>query len=67
MPKTFATSSAEYERGRFWPAPLIQINPNYQLDKSVQQLAASGMLHPVTGEIFRVNKDPAKGTSKSFS
>lgn len=52
---------AEYARGRFWPAPLIQLNANFQLGKTVQELAAEGMLHPVASEIFRVGKDPSRG------
>ncbi len=46
----------EYEVGRYWPEPLIQINPNYQRKSSVQQLAADGILHPECGNIFKVGK-----------
>ena len=26
----------EYDRGRYWPEPLIQINPNYKRQGTVQ-------------------------------
>ncbi|MBS7326492.1 MAG: hypothetical protein KIG85_07755 [Thiopseudomonas sp.] len=46
----------EYNAGRYWPQPLIQINPNYRRDASVQQLAGNGTLHPLCDEIFRTGK-----------
>jgi Lhr-like helicase len=47
----------QYAAGRYWPEPLIQINPNYQRKGSVQQLAADGVLHPLCAEIFQVSKE----------
>lgn len=46
----------QYSAGRYWPEPLIQINPNYQRKASVQALAAEGLLHPLCAEIFKVGK-----------
>lgn len=46
----------EYDAERYWPQPLIQINPNYRRDTTVQQLSADGTLHPLCGEIFRTGK-----------
>ena len=34
----------EYGSGRYWREPLIQINPNYEKDKTVDELAAAGVL-----------------------
>lgn len=48
---------AEYAKGRYWPEPLIQINPNYKRAQSIDQLVAEGLLHPKTAEIFRVGND----------
>jgi ATP-dependent helicase YprA (DUF1998 family) len=48
---------AEYAKGRYWPEPLIQINPNYKRAQSIDQLVAEGLLHPKTAEIFRVGPD----------
>ena len=51
---------AEYEQGRYWPDPLIQINPNYSRKQTVQQLAAVGTLHPACAALFKAKK--AEGT-----
>lgn len=48
---------SEYENGRYWPEPLIQINPNYKPGSTVLELADQGVLHPVTAKIFQVGKD----------
>ena len=48
---------AEYAKGRYWPEPLIQINPNYKRAQTIDQLVAEGLLHPKTAEIFRVGND----------
>lgn len=47
---------SEYEAGRYWPEPLIQINPNYKRSETVQELTASGALHPACSELFKVGK-----------
>lgn len=53
---------AEVERayggGRYWPEPLIQINPNYQRAANVHQLMAEGILHPGCDTLFRVGQTP---------
>ncbi len=46
----------QYAAGRYWPEPLIQINPNYQRKGTVQQLAQEGVLHPLCADIFQVGK-----------
>jgi ATP-dependent helicase YprA (DUF1998 family) len=46
----------EYSEERFWPAPLIQLNPTFVPGRSVQELVAQGSLHPESGRIFRVGK-----------
>jgi superfamily II DNA/RNA helicase len=47
-----------YAEGRFWPEPLIQINPSYRRSKTVAELVASGMLQPECAEIFRADGEP---------
>ena len=44
----------EYASGRFWPEPLIQINPRYSLGRTTASMAASGELHPVTAKHFSI-------------
>ncbi|HBA85730.1 MAG TPA: DEAD/DEAH box helicase [Verrucomicrobia bacterium] len=47
----------EHARHRYWPEPLIQINPNYQRKQTVQELAGlAGPLHPICGEVFMAGK-----------
>ena len=46
----------QYDEGRYWPEPLIQINPNYQRKSSVQQLSNENVLHSACSRIFQVGK-----------
>ena len=46
----------QYQDGRYWPEPLVQINPNYQRKGTVQTLAAEGVLHRVCADVFQVGK-----------
>ncbi len=49
-----AQVEAIYAQDRYWPEPLLQLNPNYQPGKSVEELVAAKLLHPRCAEIFRV-------------
>jgi Lhr-like helicase len=49
---------AIYATGRFWPEPLISINPHYERDVSVAELVVEGQLHTNTATIFRVDSKP---------
>lgn len=53
---------AIYEQGKFWPAPLITINPRFFPGKSVEELAASGDILPELAAIFAVgpNRSPIR-------
>lgn len=44
---------AGYAERRFWPAPLLQINPHYKDSGSLKALVGEPGLHPSTAEIFR--------------
>ncbi|WON72909.1 DEAD/DEAH box helicase [Nitrosospira sp. Is2] len=46
----------QYADGRYWPEPLVQINPNYQRKGTVQELVAEGVLHRACAELFQVGK-----------
>ncbi|MBB3192477.1 DEAD/DEAH box helicase [Halomonas cerina] len=48
---------SEYDGGRYWPSPLIQINPSYVTEGTVESLASQGILSPVTADIFRFGKN----------
>ena len=49
-----------YATNRFWPEPLISINPHFEQGASVEQLAREGSLHPDTAHIFRVDGQPIR-------
>ncbi|HLU24771.1 MAG TPA: DEAD/DEAH box helicase [Longimicrobiales bacterium] len=44
--------SRAYESGRFWPEPLVQINPRYQTGQTVAELVEAKKLHPRCAELF---------------
>jgi ATP-dependent helicase YprA (DUF1998 family) len=46
---------AIYAEERYWPEPLIQINPSYKRTTSIEQLVAAGTLQPKCAEIFRTS------------
>lgn len=46
----------QYRQNRYWPEPLIQINPHYQRSGSVQSLVDQGLLHPTCADIFTDGK-----------
>lgn len=46
----------EYQDGRYWPEPLVQINPNYRRESTVAELVSEGVLHPGCETIFKAGK-----------
>ncbi|MFN8017154.1 MAG: DEAD/DEAH box helicase [Acidimicrobiales bacterium] len=44
------------EEGRLWPPPRIGLNPAFEPAGPVGDLAADGLLHPTTAEVFRRSK-----------
>lgn len=52
--------NAIYSDGRFWPEPLIQINPRYKAGASLESLISDKALHPVIPKIFQINRAPLK-------
>jgi hypothetical protein len=57
-PDIKAYVDAQYDSGRFWPEPLIQINPRFQSGGSVAGLVSDGLLHADAGRIFSKNGQP---------
>jgi hypothetical protein len=49
---------AIYAEGRFWPEPLIQINPSYKKGVSLADLIGGGALDPRIADIFRADGAP---------
>jgi Lhr-like helicase/very-short-patch-repair endonuclease len=53
-----------YSLGRYWPAPLVQVNPNFKSGSTVEELVAQGALHKECVRIFRAGKSASNpGTS----
>jgi hypothetical protein len=56
-----AQVDAIYADDRYWPEPLLQVNPHYQPGGTVAELADGGMLDPGCVAIFRTDADdPAR-------
>ena len=47
-----------YTGDRYWPEPLIQINPSYKRSTDVGALVANGVLNPGCADIFRAKGEP---------
>ena len=47
-----------YAEDRYWPEPLIQINPSYKRSTDVGTLVANSVLDPGCADIFRANRQP---------
>jgi Lhr-like helicase len=58
---------AIYADKRYWPEPLLQINPRYRSVSTVQKQVDDGILDPGCAEIFRVNQSPAKPRGEPLS
>jgi hypothetical protein len=46
---------AIYASRRFWPEPLITVNPHFERGASVEALVSDGSLHPDVARVFRVD------------
>ena len=64
----------EYAGRRFWPEPLISLNPHFEPGAGVDVLASSGTLHPDTAAVFRADGTPitlhrhqAQATAKALA
>lgn len=53
--------SDEYDRGKYWPESLVQLNPAFAPGNTVPELVTAGTLHPSCESIFRVGKDQTTG------
>ena len=49
---------AIYAGKRYWPEPLIQINPSYKRSTDVRALVAAGVLDPRCADVFRADGRP---------
>jgi ATP-dependent helicase YprA (DUF1998 family) len=49
---------AIYATDRFWPKPLVTINPHFERDVSIEALVADGSICAETANVFRVDGRP---------
>jgi hypothetical protein len=49
---------ALYASDRFWPEPLVSINPCFERGATVDQLVDAGSLHTSTARVFSINGKP---------
>ncbi|MXW11080.1 MAG: DEAD/DEAH box helicase [Gammaproteobacteria bacterium] len=61
-PDISRTVDAAYAAGRFWPAPLIQLNPSFEPGGWIEELVSEGVLDPECSNIFKLkNRDDESG------
>ncbi len=46
------------EKKTLWPDALLQLNPNYKMGNTVEELCRQNLLHPECAEIFREDNPP---------
>ncbi|MFQ3568568.1 MAG: hypothetical protein SNJ59_16400, partial [Aggregatilineales bacterium] len=44
-----------FREGVFWPDPLIQLNPSFEIGGTVNELVNNGILHEECNRIFRLH------------
>ena len=49
---------AAYQAEHFWPAPLVQLNPDFVPGGTIEDLVDAGLLHAECRRIFRAQKTP---------
>jgi len=47
-----------YAAGRFWPEPLIRINPRFKRGARIDDLVAEGLIVAETADAFRIDGEP---------
>ena len=47
-----------YATGKFWPEPIVSINPHFQLGDSLSKLVSEGTLNERTERVFRIDGQP---------
>lgn len=58
-PEIISKVDALYDDKRFWPEPLLQINPHYAAGGSIMDFIKGGILEPECADIFRDQRGAA--------
>jgi ATP-dependent helicase YprA (DUF1998 family) len=56
---------SEYAAQKFWPAPLVHLNPNFVPGGTIEDLSNAYVLHQECSKIFQAGKTP-RGMGTSF-
>jgi len=56
-PRIKARVEEEFQAGRLWPSPLVQLNPSFEPGTPIDELIAEDVLHPECRHIFRVKTE----------
>jgi hypothetical protein len=55
-----AAIDRRYDDGHFWPDALLSINPQFEAGLAADELAAEGVIDPLTAQVFRVKGQPLR-------
>lgn len=66
-PDIKAHVDAEYGAGRFWPAPMVGLNPAFVPGGDIGTFVAEGLLHPECERIFRFGKTAGGATGTALT
>ena len=65
-PDIRARIDEQYASDRFWPEPILQLNPHFQVGESVGDLVAGGLLHADTAKFFQQPGPPSGEAGPPF-
>ncbi len=51
----------------FWPEPLLQLNPSFEMGETIDELVDKGVLHPECNKIFQIGKSKSTPTGSPLS
>ena len=51
-----------YDKGKYWPDPLIQLNSNYKRKATIPELCRDGLLHPACERLFMAGKPEGRAS-----
>lgn len=49
-----------YASGRFWPDPLVTVNPHFEPGKTITEMVEGKVLHPLTAQVFKTDQGPLR-------
>ena len=65
-PELTSKVDALYDNKRFWPEPLLQINPHYASGGSIKDFINGGILEPECAQIFTDKWGPANQADETL-